>query len=227
MAAPTAPSLFVMHGAREAVASGAVHIEEQVTALEQAVTENPGLAFDLAKTIVESTCKAILSDRQATYDNRWDLPRLVKETCGRLQLVPVNLAAEGDVTESVRKTIRGLQTVIHGICELRNSHGFASHGKDPAFRQLDTVHALLVARAADAIVSFLYKMHRGEAGTAKSEALQYSNYPEYNRYIDEVNEPVRIFDLLYKPSEVLFHVDPQAYEEYLGTFEPDSTEEDS
>lgn len=42
MAGPaTAP--FVMHGARDAMEGGLVHIEEQVKGIEQAVVENPGL----------------------------------------------------------------------------------------------------------------------------------------------------------------------------------------
>jgi hypothetical protein len=44
---------FVMHGARAAIASGLVHITQQVEAIERAVDENPGLAFDLAKTLIE------------------------------------------------------------------------------------------------------------------------------------------------------------------------------
>ena len=48
MAAP-APTPFLMHGARDAMAGGLAHIEEQVKGIEQAVVENPGLAFDLAK----------------------------------------------------------------------------------------------------------------------------------------------------------------------------------
>ena len=59
MAAARAPP-FVMHGARDAMAGGLAHIEEQVKGIEQAVVENPGLAFDLAKTLIESTCRAVL-----------------------------------------------------------------------------------------------------------------------------------------------------------------------
>lgn len=46
MAAP-APQPFVMHGARDAMSAGLAHIEEQVKGIEQAVVENPGLAFEV------------------------------------------------------------------------------------------------------------------------------------------------------------------------------------
>jgi len=215
---------FAMHGAREALEAGAAHIEQQIVAIEEAVATNPGLAFDLAKTLLESACKAILAERKAAYDGTWDLPKLLKETTVQMRLVPSALAAAKDVSDSLRKTTGGLQTVIQGICELRNSYGFASHGKDPAFRQLDAVQALLVARASDAIVSFLFRMHRDADGQATTSASRYDDEAAFNDHIDEANGPVRIFELEYRASEVLFQVDPRAYKDILAAFEPDEGE---
>jgi hypothetical protein len=227
MTAATASPAFLMHGAREAIEAGAAHIEQQVVAIEQAVSTNPGLAFDLAKTLLESTCKGILAERKAACDDAWDLPRLLKETLGHLRLVPARLAGDKEVSDSLRKTAGGLQTVIQGICEIRNSHGFASHGKDPKFQQLDGVQALLVARASDAIVSFLFRMHRDPEDKKPAPVPSFADFAAFNDYVDEANGPVRIFDLEYRASEVLFHVDPRAYQDYLAGFEPEETEADS
>jgi len=60
---------FVMHGVREAIAGGMTHAEEQVKGIEQAVSENPGLAIDLAKTLIESVCRRILTERGALRNN--------------------------------------------------------------------------------------------------------------------------------------------------------------
>ena len=70
--------IFVMQGARAAIADGLLHIEEQVKALEQAVTDNPGLAFDLAKTLIESACRTILTERRIPFDKDDNLPKLYK-----------------------------------------------------------------------------------------------------------------------------------------------------
>ena len=59
---------FVMYGARDAIAAGLTHVEQQVRSIEQAITENPGLAFDLAKTLVESVCRAVLTDRGVAHN---------------------------------------------------------------------------------------------------------------------------------------------------------------
>jgi len=69
-----------MHGAREAMAAGLSHIEEQVKGIERAVIENPGLAFDLAKTLIESTCRAVLIERALAPSDNDDLPRLFRAT---------------------------------------------------------------------------------------------------------------------------------------------------
>ena len=65
--AEAASALFVMHGARAAIDGGLAHIETQVAAIEDAVIRNPGLAFDLAKTLVESVCRTILGERAIAY----------------------------------------------------------------------------------------------------------------------------------------------------------------
>jgi hypothetical protein len=211
-----------MLGAREACGGGWSHIEQQIVALEVAVDTNPCLAFDLAKTIFESACKAVLVERHCTYDDRWDLPRILKETIDQIRLVPRKVADGEGISDNLRKTVGGLQTAVQGICELRNTHGFASHGKGPSFRQLEPAHALLIARATDAIVSFLFWEYRRYSDSTPHVPLAYEDNAKFNEYVDENNDIVCIFDLRYRPSEVLFRMDSQAYEELLMQFREQS-----
>lgn len=213
------PTPFTMHGVREVLQSSALHLEEQTKALEEAVDKNPGLAFDLARALLESVCKAVLEERSAEVDTNWNLPRLLKETMAQLRLVPDGLEEEEQVSASLKKAVGGLQTVVHGISELRNSHGFASHGKGPSFRQLDVVHASLVARSTDAIVNFLFRAHRECEADVVERKLSYGDNPEFDEYIDETNPVVTIFEMEYRPSEVLFQVDIQAYRNSLADWE--------
>lgn len=215
-----------MHGARALVDVRSVHIEQQIAAIESAVASNPGLAFDLAKTLLESACRTVLSERRCTYDDGWELPKLLKETLGQLQLVPASLQADRAVSGSLRKMAGGLQTAIQGICELRNSHGFASHGKDASFQQLDSVQALLVARAADAIVNFLFQVHRGYSLPGPTLGLAYDDHPTFNDYVDEAHGLIRVFEAQFKPSEVLFQIEPETYRVYLAEFEPEALGEE-
>ena len=217
---------FVMHGAREVLDAGAVHIEQQISALEEAVTANAGLVFDLAKTLIESSCKTVLSQRKFEYDGNWDLPRLLRETLGQLRLVPEGVDGEQDVSESLRKMAGGLQTTIQGICELRNTHGFASHGREAAFQQLESVQALLVARSSDAIVNFLFRIHRNYPAGESVLPRAYDDQPEFNQYVDELHSRVHIFNEEFEPSKILFQLAPEPYRIYLTEFQPEQQEEE-
>src|SRR5258707_3490154 len=113
MAENPATGDFVMHGARAAMAAGLTHIEAQITGIESAVLENPGLAFDLAKTLVESACRTILTERSVAFDPGDDLPKLFKTTTNNLSFLPVSASAESAVRKSLMQTLSGLHTAVH------------------------------------------------------------------------------------------------------------------
>ena len=116
-------SSFAMRGARKAVSQGLEHIEAQVEAIESAVSSNPGLAFDLAKTLVESACRSILTERGGSWTKGDDLLRLFQEVRNHLPVLPPHESQESDVRQSILQTIGGLHTAVQGIAELRNQLG--------------------------------------------------------------------------------------------------------
>jgi hypothetical protein len=223
MADATVNNDFTMHGARTAMAGGWSHIEEQVKGIERAVGENPGLAFDLAKTVVESACRTILVERRIVFAADDDLPKLFKAVTTGLPLLPVAASSEAEARKSLAQTLSGLHTALQGVCELRNAWGFASHGSSGPRPLMESVQALLAAQAADAIVGFLYRVHRQEGVTLPARGLAYDDHEAFNSYVDEANEVVRIFSLEYRPSEVLFSIDLEAYRDLLAGFAPVET----
>jgi hypothetical protein len=112
------------------------------------------------------------------------------------------------------QTVSGLHTALQGVCELRNAYGFASHGTEGPKPLMKTVQALLAAQAADAIIGFLHRVHRQERA-APAPMLEFDDHPALNAFIDDANPTIRIFDLEYQPSEVLFRVDLEAYRSLL------------
>lgn len=217
---PAAP--FLMHGARDAIAAGLSHVEEQVKSIEQAVVENPALAFDLAKTLVESICRAILTERKVPFADDDNLPRLFKAASNQLPFLPRTASDEAETRESLKRTLSGLSTAIQGICELRNRCGFASHGSGDPRPAMESVQALLAAEAADTIVGFLHRVHRQDRTAPPAPAALYDGNPEFNESIDEAHGPIRIFDVEFRPSEVLFQMEPESYRVYLAEFDADA-----
>jgi hypothetical protein len=218
--ATTSP--FVMHGARDAVACGLVHIAQQVHALELAVAENPGLAFDLAKTLVESVCRAVLGERSIAFDEADDLPKLFKTASNHLPFLPASASGAAETRKSLAQTLNGLSTAIQGICELRNQCGFASHGSGAPRPAMESVQALLAAEAADTIVGFLHRVHRQDRTPPPSPRALYDSNGPFNDSVDETHGPIRILEIEFRASEVLFHMEPETYRIYAAEFDEDA-----
>jgi len=217
MADGLTPKLILI-GAREAIDGGMEHIEDQVLALEDAVATNPGLAFDLAKTVIESVCKAVLDEREIPWKREDDLPRLFKAATQALPFLPPELSDQAEIRKSLAQTLNGLHTALQGICELRNQCGFASHGSGSVRPAMEAVQALLAAGAADAIVGFLNRVHRQDRARAEEPRLGYETNAEFNGWIDELHDPVDILGEEFQPSRILFEMAPRPYRTYLGEF---------
>lgn len=206
---PETSDVFVMHGARTAAANGIPHISEQIAALERAVVEKPSLAFDLAKFIVESTCKTILTERKIGFDRNDNLPKLFKAVINNVPLLPVAASGEAEAREKLVRTLNGLQTALQGVCELRNSCGFSSHGGDAEKPAMEGVQAVLAAQAADAIVGFLFSAHRVQRDGTQPKATGHSR--TIDKLLDTVYEPVTMLGQPYAVSETLYATDREAY----------------
>jgi len=220
-------SPFVMHGARDAIAGGLTHVDQQVKSIEQAVVENPSLAFDLAKTLVESVCRAVLGERNIAFSQDDDLPRLFKTASQHLPFLPPTASEEKDVRDSLKRTLGGLSTAIHGICELRNKCGFVSHGPGAPRPPMESVQALLAAEAADTIVGFLHRVHRQDRTPPPLAGALYDDNPEFNDSVDEAHGVVRIFEVEFRPSEVLFQMEPESYRVYLAEFDAEAEKDEA
>lgn len=217
--AESTTSPFVMLGARDAIAGGLSHVEEQVKGIEEAVVEKPALAFDLAKTLVESTCRAILAERMIAYSEDDDLPNLFRTASQHLPFLPAMASGEAETRESLRRTLNGLSTAIQGICELRNRCGFSSHGSGKPRPEMESVQALLAAGAADTIVGFLHRVHRQDRKPPPSPRALFDANPAFNESVDEIHGLIRIFESDFRPSEVLFQMEPESYRIHLAEYD--------
>lgn len=212
---------FRMVGARSAILDGPIieSIQQQIDAIEKALESVvPELAFDLSKTLVESICKTVLADLGQTAHQNWDALRLLKETTRHLSLIPGGHSFSSEARNSVEKTVRGMLQTIQGLCELRNKYGMASHGRDAFSARLDLRQATLAAQAADTIASFLYRTHRDACRQTPGERVYYEDHHDFNEAFDRDYEVIQIGEVHFLPSQVLFHVDLEAYKAALSEF---------
>jgi hypothetical protein len=90
---------------------------------------------------------------------------------------------------------------------------------------MESVQALLAAQAADAIVGFLYRVHRQERALPSSPVAVFDGNEAFNGSVDEAYGPIRIFDVELRPSEVLFQMEPESYRIYLAEFDQSAADD--
>lgn len=119
------------------------HLERMASAMET----DPSLAISGAKALIEATTKTVLDELQESYDDRADVPALVKAAQKALQLHPELLAPTTKGVESIKRVLSGLSQIAVNIAELRNEYG-TDHGRSRPTTGLGPRHAHLAVGAA-------------------------------------------------------------------------------
>ena len=114
---------------------------------------DPDGAITAARSLVESVCKQILTERGASYENNFDLPKLFKTTARCLQLAP-----ETYNEEVFKQILSGMQRTIDGFAALRNGLSDA-HGHPKGGYRANKRHAELAVNLAGTTASFLIQTH--------------------------------------------------------------------
>lgn len=136
-----------------------VYVTQQITRMEAAVLNDPGLAIGTAKELVETCCKTILSERGIEIPKKDDLPQLVKRTVKELKLTPSDIPDQAKAADTIRILLSNLATITNGIAQLRNKYG-TGHGKAASSKGLGPRHAKLAVGAASTLAVFLAETHR-------------------------------------------------------------------
>ncbi|TRB06350.1 hypothetical protein EXN61_14335 [Agrobacterium tumefaciens] len=187
-------------------------IRQQVEALEEALPDKPGIAVSFCRTLIETTCKTILIDRGLTPDGAWEAPKLIAETTKYLHLgIHDDGQADPTLRSGAEKLVRGVNSIIDGVVEIRNAHGSAAHGADAYAPMLDVRYAELLARATDAVVGLLFKTHLNGAEKAPMTRLRYGSFKDFDEWIDSDFGPFIVLETPLVASESLFRTDLNSY----------------
>ena len=127
--------------------------------MEAAIDSAPHVAIGIAKELIETICKTILTERNKNINKDWDLPKLLKATNKELKLTPNDIPGAVRASTTIKSILGSLSNVVQGIAELRNSYG-SGHGKDAKFRGLSPRHAKLAVGAASTLAIFLLETNK-------------------------------------------------------------------
>ncbi len=129
------------------------------------VTESPSSALTAARSLLETTCKTILTELGKTPDSSGDLGRLWKQTRSVLGIEPGCGA-----TQQINRLVGGLTQVVDGLAGISNIGG-DRHGLAGGDRITSLALASLAVHSAGTVALFLVRVHRGNARTSE-EAVQ-------------------------------------------------------
>ena len=134
------------------------YVAQQITRMESAVGNDPGLAIGTAKELVESCCKTILTERAVQFSKNADIPELVKLTARELDLTPADIPEQAKASDTIKRLLSNLASITQGVAELRNHYG-TGHGKAAGAKGLQPRHARLAVGAASTLAVFLAETH--------------------------------------------------------------------
>lgn len=129
-------------------------IEEHLRRLETTGDNDPPLAISSAKALVEATSKLVLVELGEPFDEKSDLPALVKAVQKALRLHPESIAPTARGRETITRTLSNLSQVTIGVAELRNEYG-PDHGRSRPVSGLGPRHAHLAIGAAATFCRFI------------------------------------------------------------------------
>ncbi|HEY0037909.1 MAG TPA: abortive infection family protein [Longimicrobium sp.] len=151
----------------------------------------------------------------------------MSQTLKAIKLTPAEFDADTKVESGVADVLRGMNILVNGIVELRNSQGIGPHGKDALAEILDPEYAIISATAVDAAASLLFRLHKKQSETEPMKRLRLGDHPDFDTRLDAKYSLV-VEDVPLTASKSLFACDPDAYRqklvEYLAAPEEDAEE---
>lgn len=127
---------------------------EHLARLQRAGEQDPSQAISSAKALIEAACKLVLEELDEIYDEREDMPGLVRRVQQALKLHPDVLAPTAKGRETIVRVLSNLSQVALGVAELRNEYG-ADHGRSRSVRGIGPRHANLAVGCASTFCRLL------------------------------------------------------------------------
>ncbi|WAM19194.1 abortive infection family protein [Rhodococcus sp. JS3073] len=128
-------------------------IRAHLTRLERGMEDDPAVAIGSSKELIESVCKLALKHLNEEYDDRAEIPALVKQTLKALRLHPDTVAPTAPAADTIKRILGSLSALAIGVAELRNELG-TGHGR-AVVHSLSARHAHLSVGAATTFARLL------------------------------------------------------------------------
>jgi len=186
-------------------------LEEYIQRIEAYVHSDFSISIENSKSLLESIAKEICSNRGQTFEAEDSPAKLLKLAFGAIGIQATTISPQIAVA---------LSTIGQFVGELRNEVGAISHGRTMEELQakkelLDEITRKFLIASTEIISCFLIQFYEWKFPLTEvvstEDNLVYADCEDFNDYLDETYGEFAIGALSYSASEVLFHVDHQAY----------------
>ncbi|WP_420621195.1 abortive infection family protein [Candidatus Poriferisodalis sp.] len=122
--------------------------------LDRLDPSDPSLAIGASKSLIEATSKHVLEELGIDYDDRSDIPALVRDVQKALKAHPDTIAPTTIGRDTIVRILSNLSQVTVGIAALRNEYA-PDHGRTRSSSGLSSRHAQLAIGTAHTYCRFL------------------------------------------------------------------------
>ncbi|WP_372772366.1 abortive infection family protein [Mangrovibacterium sp.] len=184
---------------------------DQIRVIDEEVCNNPSLCVDTCKTLIESICKTILTNKAVVFQSNISFNGLVHLTVSNI--LQADDLFRNDLTELARR----MSSVAQALADLRNNHGFASHGLDVLNPRLTETVSQFAYKITDSIGGFILNCYLNNRVVSTDIRIHYEDCKDFNEDFDQ-NNPLNIGIISLSASEVLYKQDYEAYKEEYFIF---------
>lgn len=195
-----------------------------VEVIERTIADEPGLAFTHCRGLLETVCVTILVDRGIDVPPNSKGQWLMSQAVQTLELTSVS-PDDKEAEQGIAGILRGLNSLIGGVVDVRNSQGVGPHGRDALERVLSSDYAALIARAVDAAVGLIFRLHREQIGRDPVNHLRFAVHADFDAHLDREYPGIVIEEAPIRASRALFDQDRVAYRKSLVEFRSRGQEE--
>lgn len=181
------------------------------------------LCIENAKSLLESIAKEICTQRTQEYSNGDSTNKILK----------LAFACMGyDDNETTQQIGRAIANIGQQMGNLRNEIGLTSHGKPLSELEArkDTVNKVssdFLLDSTELIACLLIQLFETEfpRKAEEQEAILYDDNEEFNDYLDDMYGDYVMGANSYSASEILYNLDPKAYQTELSAYKVGSDED--
>ncbi len=188
---------------------------ERIEIIEEKFYSSPDLCVETAKSLIEAVCKKNLQDKGIAIPEDITVQKLIKLT---IDNIPFLESLSEQDQKSITLITSSLGNISKSIGEIRNNHGFISHGDNALKEKVDVILSELVLHSMSTVTGFLLLTHSNENSLHEKKRLYYEDYKYFNNWYDESYESVVCGNYTFKASTVLFQNDITVYREELISF---------